>query len=136
MRKILFGAALAVGLAFPILHDVQATAEQGVDALHVVDGDTIHLGTERIRLMGYDTPELRGECVAERERAREARRILKVTLENFDYSLERHGVDRYGRTLAVLTVHDDEGSADMADVMVLLGLARYYDGGRRVGWCD
>jgi endonuclease YncB( thermonuclease family) len=48
--------------------------------------------------------------------------------------LERHGRDRYRRTLAIVR---DRAGRDLAQVMIREGLARPYNGrGRRQGWCD
>lgn len=69
---------------------------------HVVDGDTIRIGDERIRLIGVDTPEsvkpdtpvqcFAKEASAFTERFVEGRRV------KLEYDAERR--DRYGRTLA------------------------------------
>ena len=40
-------------------------------------------------------------------------------------------LDRYGRTLAHLTVN----GRDVGGVLIGEGLARQYNGGRRQGWC-
>src|SRR5690606_37047476 len=39
----------------------------------VVDGDTLMLGQRRVRLAGFDAPELKGACETESELARKAR---------------------------------------------------------------
>ena len=67
----------------------------------VVDGDTVVTASgEKVRLMGYDTPEIRGQCPRERELARQATALLR-RLTGSGLKLERHGRDRYRRTLAV-----------------------------------
>ena len=39
----------------------------------VIDGDTVAIGQRRVRLTGYDAPEMDGECPAESTEAREAK---------------------------------------------------------------
>lgn len=100
-------------------------------ACTVTDGDTIRCGSERIRLMGYDTPELsQPQCQGELHAALAAKYRLRRLMSG-GFTLRREGHDRYGRTLARLFV----GGRDVADIMVEEGHARYYDGGRRRGWC-
>ncbi|MBV7265270.1 thermonuclease family protein [Erythrobacter ani] len=72
----------------------------------VVDGDTIVIGNgrdrRRVRLTGFDAPELNGACAAETERAQDARRALHDWLSrgpfewNGDIDPPR---DQYGREL-------------------------------------
>lgn len=95
----------------------------------VVDGDTIWWVGEKIRLADIDTPEMRGKCSSESERAIQARDRLAVILGP-GFQIHRSGTDRYGRTLAVLTV--DGRSA--GDQLVREGLARTWSG-RREPWC-
>lgn len=103
------------------------------EPISITDGDTIRIGDERIRIMGYDAPELFSpECATEFERARMAKWMLGILLASDQVAIERHGTDRYDRTLAEVTV---EG-ASVARLMIGLGLGRPYDGGRREGWCD
>lgn len=99
--------------------------------LTVIDGDTVRLGDERIRLIGVDTPEMRARCPAERESALAARDRLAGMLDEGDVQIERHGVGRWGRTLAVIQVD----GRDVSLQLIAEGLGRPYDGGRRDGWC-
>jgi endonuclease YncB( thermonuclease family) len=97
-----------------------------------VDGDTIHCGEQRVRVIGLDAPELRGRCEAERRLAQAATERLSDLLEE-GVHLETNGQDRFGRTLAV--VRDARGE-DVARVLIRERLARAYDGrGPREGWC-
>lgn len=94
----------------------------------VVDGDTFWHRGEKIRLADIDAPELTSRCQAERELAIRARNRLRELLVGFE--VRRTGRDRYGRTLAVVTV---EGRS-VGRVLVGEGLAREWDGRRRP-WC-
>lgn len=100
-------------------------------SLYVIDGDTIILGTERIRISNIDAPELHGKCDAERRLAMAARRRLVDLLADMTPEVRRMGVDRYGRTLARLYV----GDQDVGEVLVSESLARQWVG-RREPWCE
>ncbi|MCP4089885.1 MAG: thermonuclease family protein [Gammaproteobacteria bacterium] len=72
-----------------------------------VDGDTVWLRGEKIRLKGIDAPEKsKPKCRSEAELARKATRRLKAILSNNEWVIERGGEDRYGRTLAVFWIGD------------------------------
>lgn len=103
-------------------------------AISVHDGDTIRVGEERIRLTGFDTPELgrNARCASEARDAARARDALRTAIDGGrDIRIERDGFDRYGRTLARLYIDGTDASA----LMTGAGLGRPYSGGRRDGWC-
>ena len=114
----------------PVEHDRPAPIHGRIS---VYDGDTIRLGDERIRVVGFDTPELghRARCNKEARAAKQAKQVLIGEIARGDVELHRQGTDRYGRTLARVTVN----GRDVANTMIGRGLARPYDGGRRAGWC-
>ncbi len=103
-------------------------------AISVYDGDTIRLGDERIRIVGLDTPERghRAECESEALAAEVARQALIGEIAQGKVALHRQGTDRYGRTLARVTVD----GRDVAGTLIAQGLARPYEGGRRQSWCS
>ena len=104
----------------------------GVQMCRAVDGDTLHCGEQRIRIVGLDAPELRGRCHEEKRLAEAATERLGVLIAN-GVTLSPSGRDRYDRVLAV--VKDSEGQ-DVARVLVREGLARAYHGrGQRADWC-
>lgn len=117
-------APVAAPSATPALHH----------AISVYDGDTIRLGQERIRIVGLDTPELghRAECEFEAVAAEQAKQALIAEIARGNVELHRQGTDRYGRTLARVTVD----GRDVADTLIAQGLARPYAGGRRESWCS
>lgn len=104
------------------------------ETISVYDGDTIRLGDERIRIVGLDTPELghRAQCQEEAVAAEQAKQALAGEIASGNVELHRQGTDRYGRTLARVTVD----GRDVADTLIAQGLARPYGGGRREGWCS
>jgi micrococcal nuclease len=75
--------------------------------VRAIDGDTVELATgERIRYLMVDTPELSSDdCFAEEARAFNADLVEGRDVE-LDYDIERE--DRYGRTLAYVTVDGEE----------------------------
>lgn len=103
-------------------------------ALTVIDGDTLHLGEERLRLLGVDAPELhhcrkgrvcvKGDPVASAEN-------LRRLIQQGHPRIERVGRDRYGRSLVVIHV----GRLNISCEQVRGGYAEYvakWDGGRRI----
>lgn len=102
----------------------------GVRISCVHDGDTFIVDRERIRIMDIDTPEINGKCAAEKALAVKARDRLRVLLNSGEFVVHRDGQDRYGRTLAVVTV----AGRSVGDQLVGAGLARTWSG-RREPWC-
>jgi micrococcal nuclease len=101
----------------------------------VVDGDTIKAPFgPTYRILGYDTPETHlAKCDAERELGFAAKAKLEELLRRGEVRvLESGKTDRYGRSLAKVTVNGE----DLARVMIREGLARPYHGEKRRSWCD
>ncbi|RYG99318.1 MAG: thermonuclease family protein [Alphaproteobacteria bacterium] len=77
-----------------------------ISGCHVVDGDTLRCGSERVRLLGIDAPELLGHCRSGRACAPgdpiASTRSLQAALVG-NLRIQRVGQDRYGRTLALLS---------------------------------
>jgi endonuclease YncB( thermonuclease family) len=104
----------------------------------VHDGDTIRTcAGERIRLENIDAPELRGSerCSAYNRRrlahgknpawcdfalGEQSRDALATFLAAGPVRIRRNGTDRYGRTLATLSVN----GRDAGRYLITLGLAR------------
>ena len=101
-------------------------------SLSIHDGDSIRCGSERIRIENIDAPELpdspkctdrrrNGWCdYALAERSRDA---LEAFLAQGTVKVQRSGVDRYGRTLARVTVDGKDAGA----YLVSKGLARWWE---------
>lgn len=92
---------------------------------HIVDGDTLDVGRERIRVLGIDTPE-RDECgyAAASRAASELALERVVRLEPDATQAVR---DRFGRTLAYVRLPDGR---DLGELLLRRGLARTYVVGR------
>jgi endonuclease YncB( thermonuclease family) len=71
----------------------------------VIDGDTLRCGSERVRLLGIDAPELPGHCQQGRNCASgdpyASTESLRSALELGPVTIQRFGKDHYGRTLAL-----------------------------------
>ena len=97
----------------------------------VVDGDTIVLPRgERLRVLGIDTPEMKGDSEVERELAGEARAELRRLLgEGRVVLVGRPGhEDVHGRTLAYLHAARPDGSPgeDLGARLIETGFAHAY----------
>lgn len=100
----------------------------------VVDGDTLWLNGEKIRAMGYDTPEpMTNVCGGQREKqlaAKATARFIELFNET-EISIARNGQDKYGRTLAVIR----SNGRLVGDILISEGLARRWPDGHEF-WCD
>lgn len=102
----------------------------------VVDGDTLWIEGEKIRLADIDAPETEGRCVEERILAARSAGRLAELIGRGDYEIQRgdpadgRTADRYGRTLAVIMVD----GVSVGSILVEEGLARPWSG-RRERWC-
>jgi endonuclease YncB( thermonuclease family) len=87
------------------------------------DGDSFWLGSDRVRLLGIDAPELDQICWqadgAEWACGRAARNEMVELLARGTVTCQPEGNDKYGRTLA----HCTTGGRDIGAAMVLAGLA-------------
>lgn len=97
----------------------------------VVDGDMLWYKGEKMRLKDTDTPETNGKCSNEREVAQLATLSLVSILSSGITSIERHGYDRYDRTL--VHVHTNMGQA--GELLLELKLADRYGDGQNTSWC-
>lgn len=100
----------------------------------VVDGDTIWLRGEKIRLQGFDAPETTTNiCGGNQEvnLGKQATRRLVEIMNSGNMAIRRSGKDRYGRTLAVLT----SKGVNVGDILIAEGLARRWPDGIEF-WCE
>jgi micrococcal nuclease len=99
----------------------------------VVDGDTIWLQGEKIRIADINTPEVsKPDCTAERALGERATSRLIVLLNAGGFSLKSidRDEDRFGRKLRVVT----RGGESLGTTLVSEGLAEEWTGSRR-SWC-
>jgi micrococcal nuclease len=99
----------------------------------VVDGDTLWIEGEKIRVADIDAPETHpSRCAREADLGGRATRRLAelVNAGPFELKILDRDVDRYGRKLRIL-VRDGRS---LGDQLVAEGLARTWEGRRRP-WC-
>lgn len=135
MKPLFLLSALCVAVAQPI----PAGAETVDGAtLRVVDGDTLTLGTERIRLIEPDAPEIsKPRCNAELAKGMLASGRLRQLLAG-PVEIRRSGrIDRYGRSLVALVAPQ----GNVAEILIREGLSIPYRPGldayqqRAAHWC-
>ena len=107
------------------------------------DGDTCYitmkslpksLSKMTVRILGIDTPELRGKCAKEKELAMKAkifanqlfREARKIEFKDLKW-------DKYGGRILSNVYLDGYLYADM---IINEQLAKAYDGGKKEGWCE
>lgn len=128
LRRV-FLLLLAVLAGHGAAAEPMALCGKGLRGDCVVDGDTVWIGREKIRLANIDAPESDGKCDAERELAARARARLAELMGEAG-SIRRIGTDVYGRTLAVIGTRDDS----VNEILVSEKLVRRWEGRRR-SWC-
>ena len=131
-EKIAIATTLLLVFATPALAIEKCGSAKRITC--VVDGDTIWLKGEKIRMMGYDTPEPSTNiCGGEREKAlaNVASRRLVQRLNKRTVTIERDGKDKYGRTLAIIRLD----GVDVGDILIAEGLARSWPDGPEF-WCE
>ncbi len=140
LRYLLVCLSFAVSLlsACAPVSDLRPT-DLGV---RVIDGDSLKINGENIRLVGFNAPEIRlSRCEYEKELGLAAKaKLQSIILQSkdvrLDFERKKDGSfkrDKYGRLLAVFYAD----GRDVADIMTNARVAEYYDGtGRRRNWCD
>ena len=112
------------------------------DIKYIYDGDTFFLvcpdcpkGKLGVRVMGVDTPELRGRCKLEKQRARLAKQFAVAQLRSGQKIVlvpnPKRRYDRYQRLLANVLID----GTDLGAALIAEGLGRPYSGEKRKGWC-
>jgi len=107
------------------------------------DGDTCYvvaktlpdnLKNMSIRILGIDTPEIRGKCLEEKSLALQGRAFANDMFKNAD-NIEFRNLkwDKYGgRILADVYID----GISYKDKIIEAGLAREYYGDKKIGWCN
>lgn len=110
----------------------------GRAALCVVDGDTLHLNTRTIRIVGIDAPETHARCPAEALGAERATAVLQRWINAAPFELVPRldrPTDKYGRELMTARRIVRGRPETAAEVLIEAGVARAYLGEARAGWC-
>lgn len=119
MRYLIFLLFLGVLPGLAGAQDISGRAR-------AIDGDTIELAGQTVRLHGIDAPELGQDCEG-RDRGRWpcggwSRDVLSSLLAGGDLRCAGRGRDRYGRILATCRL----GRTDIGEEMVARGAAHAY----------
>jgi len=100
----------------------------------IVDGDTIWLNGQNLRMEGYDTPEPYTDICGGRAEVALAHRAsarLRELLNANAFTVSTGGLDNTGRrTLATIRI----GGRDVGDILFAEGLARKWPNGHEF-WC-
>jgi micrococcal nuclease len=119
MRLLKLLALPVFFLFYFILPTPGSTADFTGHVVSVLDGDTIEVlhnqRPERIRLSGIDCPE-KGQAYGQR-----AKQAASGLVYGKDVTLQTHGLDKYGRTLADVLLPDGTNVNHTLDDQVLLG---------------
>ena len=121
---VLIVAAAIGAKALGLWHEPDSALPMG--SVQVIDGDSLKIGGEKIRLIGIDAPELHQTCRDAQGRAWQCGRAAKARLAELVSQgavCTPNGHDRYGRTLAVCST----GSIpDVGETLVREGHAVNY----------
>jgi endonuclease YncB( thermonuclease family) len=121
-RIILIGLLALVTAGVGVAR-LQPTGPALVGRATAIDGDTLRLGSVRVRVRGLDAPELDQTCTrpdgTNWSCGVDAKQQLAARLKSGPIECARHGRDVYGRTLATCTA----GGADLGAEIVGSGWA-------------
>ena len=110
-------------------HDAIRIVESFAGQASVVDGDTIDIGGQRIRLEGIDAPEVAHVCQRADGRdwpcGRVALKALKVLIGNNEVVCDSDGKDKYGRVLAICFADGRDLNASMVTAGLAWAFVRY-----------
>jgi endonuclease YncB( thermonuclease family) len=122
MRRVLSGIVVSIVLAFGL---ADARAAEIVATARVINGDTLVIGQQRVRLYGIDAPETRQRCWASGIRyncADQAKATLTHLTRDKDVKCRLESYDAFGQFLGTCTV----GALDINRELVRQGWALAY----------
>jgi micrococcal nuclease len=138
MRNVLLIALLALSIP------VQAAnyGNKVVTVNRVYDGDTLNVSIPDwpgivgdkilVRVIGIDTPEMKGQCDEEKRLSRIAKQwVIDAIRAGKVIELRNIKRDKYFRILADVYVDDKSLAAELIES----GLAHAYDDGTKTAWC-
>lgn len=120
---------LLILLAALTLPDIRDTEAAGSSRVQVIDGDTLRLDGESVRLHGIDAPETGQDCTDSRgtryDCGRRATRTLAALVHGRAVSCTGRERDRYGRLVAVCRAGGTEVNQAMVTAGWTLAFRRY-----------
>ncbi len=125
-------ALLGVAAFFVVARPEPDALTTTAHAVRVIDGDTIDIAGERVRLLGIDAPEVFSPaCPAEKALGLAAsRRVRALIAAARTIEATREGTDRYGRTLARVYLDGQ----DLGALLIADDLAKPWPG-HKVDFC-
>lgn len=139
---ILLATAYLILAPITLWADPAITGPTSAKVIKVYDGDTFTVeaypwpGLEAkasVRVNGVDTPEIRGKCPEEKQKAIEAREFVKGLILGETVSLKNVKHGKYaGRVIADVKMGNGD---NLAEKIISQGLGREYHGGARESWC-
>ncbi len=114
----------------------------------VYDGDTITVESKisfngkiieesplykiSVRLLGIDTPEIKGKSEDEKIKAKQAKEALQNLILDKNVNFKNNQTEKYGRLLA--DVYLTENNLHVNNWMIENNYAKKYDGGKKEEW--
>ena len=140
MKKILFIVVCLI--PFTVIKANQSESYTIENIISVYDGDTFRADIRglpdiigkniAIRILGIDTPEIKGKCEEEKVVAIKARDFARKALFNATtITLKNLKRDKYFRLLADVYFDD----TDLANALLVNNLAVKYSGKKKPSWC-
>ena len=127
MIRLFIAIALTTSLTFSAM--AREPASPIIGRASVIDGDTIEIRGQRIRLFGIDAPEGRQTCTDEKGAAyrcgQKAAQALDYRISDGVVTCEPKDRDRYGRIVAVCRAYGEDLSAWMTGLGWALAFRRY-----------
>jgi endonuclease YncB( thermonuclease family) len=94
----------------------------------IIDGDTVEVAEQRIRLHGIDAPEMKQTCTKGDKKyfcGQKATAVLKEMVAGREMNCQGKDVDRYGRIVAVCFIGETDINASMVEQGWALAYRRY-----------
>lgn len=112
-----------------LLFPLNTLAQDSVAGIpRIIDGDTLWIGSTKIRLHGIDAPEANQSCTADGKKwscGKEATLALARFIDDRRITCKGDDHDRYGRLLAVCYIGQDDLNAKMVHNGWALAYRRY-----------
>lgn len=118
LLSIHFWIVLFFGGVLFLIYAEKSCAESGT--VYIVDGDTIHTETAKIRLYGIDAPEM------DQPHGKEAAEALADLMEGGDFLEVLSNKDRYRRDVSIIAFRDPREGTTIQAAMINQGHAWVY----------
>jgi endonuclease YncB( thermonuclease family) len=122
--RVVLAALFLAGLAAPAAQGVESAGR-----VEVSDGDSLRIGSRKIRLHGIDAPELGQTCLNARSKewacGRWARTQLREIVAGQNVTCTLRDTDRYGRSIATCHANGRDIAAQMAERGAAVAFTRF-----------